>query len=148
MRPVGETEFVNGMAAICASGYCGKTKVAAGIVGHAELKLGQPRRPVLLAFSMPAATASAPFAMAAAWGRRYVAHESETIRCREGCSATKTFREDLAVLGRLGLSFDALVPSPQLNDVADFAGAFPERKSYSTRRQLSEPAIARGCQPL
>jgi L-fuconolactonase len=31
MRPVGETEFVNGMAAICASGYCGKTKVAAGI---------------------------------------------------------------------------------------------------------------------
>ena len=33
MRPVGETEFVNGMAAICASGYCGKTRVAAGIVG-------------------------------------------------------------------------------------------------------------------
>src|SRR3954462_5258889 len=49
MRPVGETEFVNGMAAVCASGYCGKTKVAAGIVGHAELKLGSRVEPVLAA---------------------------------------------------------------------------------------------------
>ena len=49
MRPVGETEFVNGMAAMCASGYCGKTKVAAGIVGHAELTLGSHVEPVLAA---------------------------------------------------------------------------------------------------
>src|SRR6266478_9815054 len=40
MRPVGETEFVNGVAAICASGYCGKTRACAGIVGHADLRLG------------------------------------------------------------------------------------------------------------
>jgi hypothetical protein len=39
MRPVGETEFVNGMAAICASGYCGKTRFAAGIVGYADLSI-------------------------------------------------------------------------------------------------------------
>jgi L-fuconolactonase len=49
MRPVGETEFVNGMAAICASGYCGKTKVAAGIVGYADLTLGSRVEPVLAA---------------------------------------------------------------------------------------------------
>ena len=49
MRPVGETEFVNGMAAICASGYCGKTKVAAGIVGYADLRLGSRVEPVLAA---------------------------------------------------------------------------------------------------
>src|SRR5258707_13064354 len=49
MRPVGETEFVNGMAAICASGYCGKTKVAAGIVGNADLALGSRVEPVLAA---------------------------------------------------------------------------------------------------
>ena len=49
MRPVGETEFVNGMAAICASGYCGKTKVAAGIVGYADLRLGGRAEPVLAA---------------------------------------------------------------------------------------------------
>ena len=49
MRSVGETEFVNGMAAICASGYCGKTRVAAGIVGYADLRLGGRAEPVLAA---------------------------------------------------------------------------------------------------
>ena len=37
-------------------------------------------------------------------------------------------REGFAVLGRLGLSFDALVFHPQLNDVANLAGAFPDTK--------------------
>src|SRR5215217_5220025 len=40
MRPVGEVEFANGVAAMAASGLCGKTKVCAGIVGHADLMLG------------------------------------------------------------------------------------------------------------
>jgi hypothetical protein len=64
MRPVGETEFVNGMAAICASGYCGKTKVAAGIVGYADLRLGSRVEPCLPPSSAPAVIASAAFAMA------------------------------------------------------------------------------------
>src|SRR5262245_45057812 len=33
MRPVGETEFVNGVAAMSASGIYGKTRHCAGIVG-------------------------------------------------------------------------------------------------------------------
>ena len=41
MRPVGETEFVNGVAAMSASGGYGKTKICAGIVGHADLRLGR-----------------------------------------------------------------------------------------------------------
>src|SRR5262245_17141684 len=40
LRPVGETEFVNGVAAMSASGLYGKTRVAAGIVGTADLRLG------------------------------------------------------------------------------------------------------------
>ncbi len=40
MRPVGETEFVNGVAAMSASGGYGPTRVAAGIVGFADLTLG------------------------------------------------------------------------------------------------------------
>ena len=40
MRPVGETEFVNGVAAMSASGGYGPTKICAGIVGHADLRLG------------------------------------------------------------------------------------------------------------
>src|SRR3978361_877097 len=35
LRPVGETEFVNGVAAMSASGGYGGAKICAGIVGHA-----------------------------------------------------------------------------------------------------------------
>jgi len=49
MRPVGETEFVNGIAAQSASGQCGETRVAAGIVGFADLTLGAAVEPVLQA---------------------------------------------------------------------------------------------------
>ena len=44
MKPVGETEFVNGVAAMTASGIYGKIRACAGIVGHADLMLGRPRR--------------------------------------------------------------------------------------------------------
>ena len=47
LRPVGETEFVNGIAAMSASGDFGETEVAAGIVGFADLCLGEGVGPVL-----------------------------------------------------------------------------------------------------
>src|SRR5882724_9650045 len=40
LRPIGETEFVQGVAAMSASGTYGTTRVAAGIVGFADLALG------------------------------------------------------------------------------------------------------------
>ena len=40
MRPVGETEFVAGIAAMSDSGGYGKTRIAAGIVGYADLTIG------------------------------------------------------------------------------------------------------------
>ena len=46
-RPVGETEFVNGVAAMSASGGFGDTKICAGIVGHVDLRLGGHARDVL-----------------------------------------------------------------------------------------------------
>src|SRR5689334_2900215 len=41
LRPVGETEFVNGVAAMSASGQYGPTRIAAGIVSFANLTLGE-----------------------------------------------------------------------------------------------------------
>ena len=49
MQPVGETEFVNGVAAMSASGFYGTTRACAGIVGHADLTLGSRVEPVLAA---------------------------------------------------------------------------------------------------
>src|SRR5690349_6796038 len=49
LRPVGETEFVNGVAAMAASGIYGPTRICAGIVGHADLRLGAAVEEVLAA---------------------------------------------------------------------------------------------------
>ena len=47
MRPVGEVEFVQGLAAASASGLYGPGRAAASIVGHANLNLGDGVKPVL-----------------------------------------------------------------------------------------------------
>src|SRR3954447_1511479 len=47
LRPVGETEFVNGVAAMSASGLYGPTRACAGIVSKADLLLGDAVAPVL-----------------------------------------------------------------------------------------------------
>src|SRR5262249_57281745 len=47
MRPLGETEFVAGIAAMSASGSYGATRVAAGVVGFAGLTLRRPGEPVV-----------------------------------------------------------------------------------------------------
>jgi hypothetical protein len=46
-RPVGEVEFANGAAAMCASGGYGPAVVCAGIVGHVNLLLGEGAKAVL-----------------------------------------------------------------------------------------------------
>src|SRR4030081_3063795 len=47
LRPVGEVEFANGVAAMSASGGYGRAALCAGIVGHANLLLGDAARAVL-----------------------------------------------------------------------------------------------------
>src|SRR5258705_1331443 len=47
MAPVGEVEFVNGIAAMSASGGYGSCRVAETIIGHADLTLGARVREVL-----------------------------------------------------------------------------------------------------
>src|SRR5262252_6404240 len=127
MRPVGETEFVNGMAAVCASGYCAKTKVAAGIVGYADLRLGGRAEPVLAALLRAGGDRFRGIRNGTAWDAD-TSLLNPNNRVPPGLLGDKTFREGFALLGRLGLAFDALVLHPQLNDVANLAGAFPDTK--------------------
>ena len=47
MAPVGEVEFVNGIAAMSASGNYGPCRVAEAIIGYADLRLGARVRDVL-----------------------------------------------------------------------------------------------------
>jgi len=124
MRPVGEIEFANGIAAMSASGGYGKPRVCAGIVGHADLALGARVKDVLEAM------------IAAGGGRfrgiRFIAstHPDQaqwgaTAVRPDGLLLDSRVREGFARLAPLGLSFDAWVYHTQLGDVLDLARAFP-----------------------
>ena len=127
MRPVGETEFVNGVAAMSASGIYGKTRVCAGIVGHADLTLGSRVEPVLAAHIRAGGDRFRGIRHITAWDA------DESVRNPAyspppNLLADQTFREGFAVLGRLGLSFDAWLYHPQIDELTELARAFPETR--------------------
>ena len=125
LRPVGETEFVNGIAAMSASGGYGHTRVAAGIVSYADLCLGAAGREVLEAHIGAARGRFRGIRHAAGW------HASEQIRNSHGNPGEHLlrdakFREGFAQLAPLGLSFDAWLFHPQIGELTELARAFPD----------------------
>jgi predicted TIM-barrel fold metal-dependent hydrolase len=122
MKPVGETEFVNGIAAMAASGLYGKTRIAAGIVGAADLRLGAPVRAVL-----EAQIAAAPARFRGI--RRTGAWDPDPRIARASGPGTyldPKFREGLAELAPLGLIFEGVCRHPQLAEFVDLARALPD----------------------
>jgi predicted TIM-barrel fold metal-dependent hydrolase len=124
LRPVGETEFVNGIAAMSASGQYGKTRVAAGIVGLADLNLGGAVRPVLEAHIAAGGGRFRGIRHAVAWDSSDEIRNSHT-RPFEGMLLDATFRAGFAELAPLGLSFEGWCYHPQIPDLTDLARAFP-----------------------
>jgi len=127
MRPVGETEFVNGVAAMCASGSYGKIRACAGIVGHADLTLGDRLEPVLLAHIRAGGNRFRGIRHITACDRD-PAMASPAYNPPSGLLGDKRFREGFGVLDRLGLSFDAWLYHPQIGELADLAHAFPKTR--------------------
>jgi predicted TIM-barrel fold metal-dependent hydrolase len=127
MRHVGETEFVNGVAAMSASGIYGKTRHCAGIVGHADLTLGSRVEPVLAAHIRAGGDRFRGIRHISAWDAD-TSIRNPAYSPPPGLLGDKAFREGFAVLGRLGLSFDAWLYHPQIDELADLARAFPETR--------------------
>jgi len=127
LQPVGETEFINGVAAMSASGIYGKTRHCAGIVGHADLTLGSRVEPVLAAHVRAGGDRFRGIRHISAWDAD-AAIRNPAYSPPKGLLGDKTFREGFAVLGRLGLSFDAWLYHPQIDELAGLAHAFPETK--------------------
>ncbi|GHE48124.1 amidohydrolase [Camelimonas fluminis] len=124
LRPVGETEFINGVAAMSASGLYGPVRACAGMVGFADLRLGDGVDAVLDAH------------IAAGGGRfRGVRHmmahdEDPTVlgplaAMPAGLAGDSAVRAAVRRLGARGLSLDAWVLEPQLPEIADLARACP-----------------------
>ena len=125
MRPVGETEFVAGIAAMSASGQYGLARVAAGIVGFADLTLGDRVEPVLEAHRRAAGGRFRGVRHAAAWDASAIIGNSR-VAGGPGLMARADFRAGLKRLAALGLSLDAWAFHPQLGEVVDLARAVPQ----------------------
>jgi L-fuconolactonase len=123
LRPVGETEYVNGMAAASASGIYGIARACAAISGHADLRVPDVER-VLRAH------------IAAGGGRfRGVRQQAQhdpvlgSLAKRQvgaGLLADPAFRRGFGALRKLDLLFEAFVFFTQLGEVLDLARAFPD----------------------
>jgi L-fuconolactonase len=122
MRPVGEVEFVQGLAAASASGIYGPSRAAAAIIGHADLKLGANVAPVLDALQAASPNRFRGIRHNVTWSPDPAVDNRES----EGILAHATFREGAKVLSQRGLSLDMMISFPQMPEVADFARAVPE----------------------
>jgi L-fuconolactonase len=128
LRTLGETEFVNGIAAMSASGGYGPTRVAAGIVGLVDLTLGGEAEDVLRAHVAAAGQRFKGVRYCAGWeDRTEEVHNSHTNPPRHLYRDHPKFREGFALLGKFGLTFDAWLYHPQIADVTALARAFPEQ---------------------
>lgn len=122
MRPVGETEFVSAIAEDRADE---PTRVAAGIVGYADLTLGDGAAPVLAAHVAAGGGRFRGIRHAVSWDASDDIGNAHTHPPR-GLLLDARFRQGFAQLRKYDLSFDAWLYHPQLTELADLARAFPE----------------------
>jgi L-fuconolactonase len=124
-RCVGETEFVNGIAAMSASGLYGKARVAAGIVGTVDLRLGDAVAGVLDAQIAAGGGRFRGIRRGAFW------HHSPDIQNHrtnppEGLLLRDDFRAGFRHLAPRKLSFEVWCAHAQIPDATSLARAFPD----------------------
>ena len=124
LKPVGETEFVGGIAAQSASGQFGEMRAATGIVGTADLTLGAEVASVLEAHIEASPARFRGIRHRTAWAEPGVQRNAPSGPNPHLMANTK-FREGFARLADYGLSFDAWLYHPQLPELVELAAAFP-----------------------
>jgi predicted TIM-barrel fold metal-dependent hydrolase len=125
MKPVGETEFVNGTSAMSASGRYGKSRLCAGIVGHADLRLGDGVARVLEAQIAAGDGRFRGIRHSVTWDSSDVFTKART-NPPKGQMADATWRAGFARLAPLKITFEAWLYHTQLLELADLARAFPQ----------------------
>ena len=124
-RPVGEVEMIVAVARASDETKGGSSQVAAAVVSHADLTLGDSVAEVL-----EAQLQVAPERL------RGIRHRTATDEGTVGSfihnrpaprlMSDPAFRRGFAQLGRYGLSFDAWIYHTQLDELIDLAGAYPD----------------------
>ncbi len=124
-RAIGETEFVNGIAAMSASGGYGKARIAAGIIGTVDLRIGDAAAGVLDAHIAAGGGRFRGIRRGAFW------HQSPEIRNHrtnppEHLLLHDDFRAGFKHLAPRKLSFEVWCAHTQLPDAVSLARAFPD----------------------
>ncbi len=125
LKPVGETEFVNGVAAMTASGAYGDIRACAGIVGNADCTIGDKITEVLEAHLVAGGSRFRGI-------RHSASYDADTgvlgplARQTPGLYVSDAFRAGYRRLADYGMSFDAWMLEPQLPDLIDLARRYPE----------------------
>ena len=125
LRPVGEVEFVQGLAAAGDTGLYGPAKAAAAIVGHANLNLGEGVRPVLEALRAASPNRFRGIRHSVTWDPHPEVENTAAYRA-EGQMRSDAFRAGARVLAGMGLTLEGWMFFPQMRELADFARAVPE----------------------
>jgi predicted TIM-barrel fold metal-dependent hydrolase len=122
LRPVGEVEFLEAAANRAAADTTIKTRIAAAIVGFADLSLGDAVAPVLEAHVAASPSRFRGIRCSTTWDA------SGELRNETGprMLGDGDFRRGFSWLKKLNLSFDAWLYHPQLPELADLARAFPD----------------------
>jgi L-fuconolactonase len=125
LKRVGETDFVEKIAAESATGKHGKVRIAAGIISNADLTLGTEVSRTLEGH-MAASQRFRGIRHSAAW-----IPDAESVGMRVGAPpgllADAKYRQGYAQLKRYNLVYDAWQLMTQLPEVVDLARAFPDQ---------------------
>ncbi len=126
MAALGEVEFVTGIAAMSASGGYGPCRVAEGIVGGGDLTIGTRVRELLEAEIKAAGGRLRGLRHGVAWDTHEAVYKYASRNVPLHQVMDPKFREGLAQLAPLGLSFESWQYHPQLPDAIQLMRAFPD----------------------
>ena len=124
LAPIGETEYVQGIAAQSASGQFGDMRAAAGIVGFADLTLGEAVSRVLEAHIIASPNRFRGIRHQATWDASDDVPNSR-INPPESLFLSSEFREGFSQLEKHNLSFEAWLYHTQIGELQDLANHFP-----------------------
>ena len=125
MKCVNETEFVKGIAAMSASGLYGNCRVAKGIIGTCDLKIGDAAADVLDAQIAAGGGRFKGIRLGMAWNEHPEVGNHRTNPPGD-LVLRDDFRSGFKHLAPRNLSYEAWCYHPQIPDVTSLARAFPD----------------------
>ncbi len=125
-RVVGETEYVQGIAAQSAGGRSGGLRACTGIVGSADLRLGERVVPVLEAQIAASPNRFRGIRHRGAYSADPVVQPNPSSLSPDHLLMDPAFREGYSFLRQYGLTFEGWVFHPQIHELTDLARTFPD----------------------